>query len=198
MSEGEARPPVVDSAIPLDSDESVLWTGRPRITVVLPAVVGGLALVLGGFVGLLAFDSMPALVLVPFGFAVSAGRYARNRRTQYVITDYALYKRTGVLSRTVSQAALATVQNSAYSQSLTGALFGYGAVEFEIAGGGSFSYQAIPEPEAVRALVDRETGVEDSLTGETSKSQSIPGRLEQWQAIREEVRLLHRILETQR
>lgn len=51
-------------------------------------------------------------------------------------TDYALYRKTGVLSRRVSQAALSTVQNSSHSQSVTGSLVGYGAVESEIPGGG--------------------------------------------------------------
>lgn len=198
MSADESLSTTVDPAIPLASDESILWTGQPRVTVVLPAAIGGLALVLAGLVGLTVLNSVPALALVPFGLAVSIGRYLRNQRTQYVVTDYALYKKTGVFSRTVSQAALTTVQNSAYSQSLTGSLFGYGAVEFEIAGGGSFAYRTITNPQAVRALVDRATEAEDSLTGESTERQSIPGRLEQWQAVRDEVRLLHRTLKNHR
>src|SRR6056297_244748 len=108
MSAAESPATTVDPAIPLASDESVLWTGRPRVTVVLPAAIGGLALVLAGLAGVFVFDSVSALALVPFGLAVAIGRYLRNQRTQYVITDYALYRKTGVLSRSVSQAALRT------------------------------------------------------------------------------------------
>jgi|AntRauMinimDraft_4_1070384.scaffolds.fasta_scaffold00087_31 uncharacterized membrane protein YdbT with pleckstrin-like domain len=198
MSAGESLSTTVDPAIPLASDESALWTGRPRVTVVLPAAIGGLALVLAGLAGMVVFNSVSALALVPAGLAVSIGRYLRNQRTQYVVTDYALYKKTGVLSRTVSQAALTTVQNSSYSQSITGSLFGYGAVEFEIAGGGSFAYQTITNPQAVRTLVAQATEVEDSLTGESTERQVLPGRLEQWQAVRDEVRLLHRSLKDHR
>lgn len=194
MSGDQSRSTTVDPAIPLGSEESVLWTGRPRVTVVLPAAIGGAALVLAGLAGLFVFDSVWALALVPLGLAVSIGRYLRNQRTQYVVTDYALYRKTGVLSRTVSQAALDTVQNSAYSQSLTGSLFGYGAVEFEIAGGGSFAYHSITDPRAVRGLVARATGAPDSVSGESARRQSVPGSLEQWQAVRDEVRLLHRAL----
>lgn len=198
MSGDESRSATVDSAIPLDSEESILWIGRPRVTVVLPAAIGGVALVLAGLAGLFVFDSVAALALVPFGLAVSIGRYLRNQRTQYVVTDYAVYKKTGVLSRTVSQAALGTVQNSSYSQSLTGSLFGYGAVEFEIAGGGSFAYQSITDPQAVRGLVAQATGAADSVSGESRERQSLPGSLEQWQAVRDEVRLLHRALKIHR
>lgn len=198
MSAAESLSTTVDPAIPLASDESVLWTGRPRVTVVLPAAIGGLVLVLAGLIGMFVFDFVSALALVPFGLAVSIGRYLRNQRTQYVVTDYALYKKTGVLSRTVSQAALTTVQNSSYSRSLTGSLFGYGAVEFEIAGGGSFAYRTITDPQAVRALVAQGTEAEDSLTGESTERLSLPGRLEQWQAVRDEVRLLHRALKNHR
>lgn len=198
MSGDESLSTTVGSAIPLASDESVLWVGRPRATVVLPAALGGLALVLAGLVGMIVFDAVPALTLVPFGLAVSVGRYLRNQRTQYVVTDYALYKKTGVVSRTVSQAALTTVQNSSYSQSFTGSLFGYGDVEFEIAGGGSFAYDSISEPQTVRGLVAQATEAEDSLTGESTDRQSLPGRLEQWRAVRDEVRLLHRALKNQR
>jgi uncharacterized membrane protein YdbT with pleckstrin-like domain len=198
MSVDESLATTVDPAIPLGSEESVLWTGRPRVTVVLPAALGGLVLVLAGFAGLFVFDSVAALALVPFGLAVSIGRYLRNQRTQYVVTDYALYRKTGVLSRTVSQAALDTVQNSTYSQSLTGSLFGYGDIEFEIAGGGSFAYHSITDPRAIRGLVAQATGVEDSVSGESTERQSFPGSLEQWQAVRDEVRLLHRTLKAHR
>ncbi|MCG1003157.1 MULTISPECIES: PH domain-containing protein [Halobacterium] len=184
----------VDPAIPVGDTESVVWTGRPRVTVVIPAVVVGLVFAAVGLAGAAASDSWLPVVLVPFGVLVPAWRYLRNRRTQYVITDEALYKKTGVFSRAVSQASLHTVQNSAFSQSLTGSVFGYGSVEFEIAGGGDFTYQRIGDPREIRALVDEAVGRTDSVSGGRRAEQSVPGSVEQWRAVREEVRALHRSL----
>jgi len=40
----------IDPAIPLDTNESVEWSGRPRITTILPAVVIGVLLLVSGIV----------------------------------------------------------------------------------------------------------------------------------------------------
>ncbi|WP_435102145.1 PH domain-containing protein [Halarchaeum sp. P4] len=175
----------IDPAIPLESDESVVWTAHPRVTRVLPAVVTGLALVLAGVVGWVVAETALALLLVPLGVAGAGWRYLANRNTQYVVSEDALYKKTGVLSRAVTQAALETVQNSAYAQSLTGSLFGYGSVEFELAGGGSLVFRGVPDPREVRALVDQTTK-SDGIAGDATDD-GVPGDVEQWRAIREEV-----------
>jgi len=192
---GERATERVDAAIPVDESETVVWTGRPRVTVVLPAAIVGLTLAVAGVAGAVLSDSWPLAVLVPVGVAVPAWRYLRNRRTQYVITDDALYKKTGVFSRAVTQAALRTVQNSAFSQSLTGSVFGYGSVEFEIAGGGRFTYRRIGDPREVRALVDEAAGDTDAVSGTRRVEESVPGSIEQWRAVREEVRALGRLLD---
>lgn len=184
----------VDPAVPLDGDESVTWTGRPRITLVLPAVVAGLGLVLAGAIVTYFGDTLVALTLVPAGLAVPVWRYLVNRNTQYVVTDRALYVKHGVLSRSVTQATLDTVQNSSYAQGVTGSLFGYGAVEFEVAGGRDLAFRAVDHPREVRALVDRATG-DGGITGTQPRTPAIPGRLEQWQRIRDEARSIRRVLE---
>ncbi|WP_285271356.1 PH domain-containing protein [Halobacterium salinarum] len=94
------------------------------------------------------------------------------------VTDYALYRKIGVVSRRASQAPLSTVQNNLYSQSLTGSLFGYGAVASEIAGNGGFAYRTITDSPAVRALVAEGTEAADSPTGESTERRSSPGCLE--------------------
>ncbi|CQH56435.1 DUF304 domain protein [Halobacterium hubeiense] len=192
---GERATEPVDAAIPIGESETVVWTGRPRVTVVLPAVVVGLTLVVAGLAGAILSDSWLPAALVPVGVAVPGWRYLRNRRTQYVITDDALYKKTGVFSRAVAQATLRTVQNSAFSQSLTGSVFGYGSVEFEIAGGGRFTYRRIGDPREVRALVDEAAGDTDAVSGTGRVEQSVPGSIEQWRAVREEVRALGRLVD---
>jgi len=94
----------------------------------------------------------------------------------------------------VSQAMLSTVQNSAFSQSLTGSVFGYGSVGFEIAGGGEFTYRRIGDPREIRALVDEASGG-DTVVGSSRAGESVPGSVEQWRAVREEVRAVRRLLE---
>lgn len=191
----------VDRAIPLGGDEHLLWAGRPRWTVVVPAVVVGAVLVVAGLVLGTVGDSPAALVLVPLGAGTAVARVLQNRKTQYLVSDRALYRKTGVLSRTVNRADLATVQNSAYAQDIAGSLFGYGTVTFEIAGGGDLAFDTIENPSDVRALVDRETG-SDSVAGDTSDSTmrrgAVPGRLDQWQAVRDEAVALRRTVERRR
>lgn len=191
---GERATEAVDEAIPVGESETVVWTGRPRVTVVVPAAVVGVVLVAAGVAGVVLGESWLPAVLIPVGVAIPAWRYLQNRRTQYVITDEALYKRTGVLSRSVSQAMLSTVQNSAFSQSLTGSVFGYGSVGFEIAGGGEFTYRRIGDPREIRALVDEASGG-DTVVGSSRAGESVPGSVEQWRAVREEVRAVRRLLE---
>lgn len=190
-------PEAIDPAIPLDSDETVAWTGRPRKTVILPAVAAGLVLCAVGIAAARAANAPLALVLVPLGLAIPGWRYLVNQQTQYVVTDRALYVKHGVFSRAVSQAALETVQNSSYSQSVTGSLFGYGSVDFEIAGGGDPTFRAIEDPQAVRTLVDRVTGASDGITGETTGTTTLPGTLDQWRQVREEVRAVREALDRQ-
>jgi hypothetical protein len=184
---------VVD-AIPLGDEETVTWTGRPRRTVVLPAVVVGAALLCVGGAAVWVGRLPLGAALAALGLGIPFARDLRNRRTQYVVSDRALYVTGGVVTRSVARAALDTVQNSAYAQDVTGSLFGYGSVEFEVAGGGDLAFRAIDRPRDVRALVDRATG-DDGITGSRSKSASIPGSLAQWRRIRDEVRAVRRSLE---
>ncbi|WP_081927101.1 PH domain-containing protein [Halobellus rufus] len=77
------------------------------------------------------------------------------------------------------------MQNSAFSQDALGSVFGYGTVTLEIAGGDDIQLRRIEEPETVRRLVDHATG------------EDIPGSLEQWHAILDEVRALRQAVESQ-
>jgi uncharacterized membrane protein YdbT with pleckstrin-like domain len=108
------------------------------------------------------------------------------RRTRFAVSDAAVYARSGVLSRRVRRVGLERVQNSAYGQSVTGALFGYGTVTFESAGGPSVSFFRIETPREVRALVDRR--VEQARD-------PIPGTVEQWRDVLAAVRDLRESVE---
>ncbi|QFU81778.1 PH domain-containing protein [Natronorubrum aibiense] len=185
----------IDPAVPLDSHESVTWTGRPRITTALPAVTTGLLVIAFGAVSSLLDETLLFLAVVPIGVAIPLWKYLAIQGTQYVITDHALYVKRGVMSRHVTQATLETVQNSAYSQDITGSMFGYGSVEFEIAGGNDLSFQAIDEPREIRSLVDRAASNTDGLGGNDGQESDIPGNLTQWQRIRDEIREIHTTIE---
>ncbi|ELZ15682.1 PH domain-containing protein [Natrinema limicola] len=185
----------IDPAVPLDSHESVTWTGRPRITTVLPALATGLLLVAVGVVSSLVEETLLFLAVVPVGVAIPLWKYLAVQGTQYVITDQALYVKHGVVTRHVTQANLETVQNSAYGQDITGSLFGYGSVEFEIAGGDDLSFQAIDDPREIRALVDRAASNNDGLGGNDRQESDIPGNLTQWQRIRNEIREIRTTIE---
>jgi len=82
-----------------------------------------------------------SLAVVPLGVAIPVWKYFALQGVQYVITDEALYVKRGVLTRSVTQANLETVQNSSFGQDITGSIFGYGSVTFEIAGGDDLSFR---------------------------------------------------------
>ena len=185
----------IDSAISLDATESVEWTGRPRITTILPAVVAGVLLAGFGIAVSVTGETLVFLAVVPFALAIPVWQYIALQGVQYVVTDDALYAKRGVLTRSVTQATLETVQNSAFEQDITGSIFGYGSVTFEIAGGDDLSFRAIEDPQAIRALVDRATSNDDGIAGGDREQSEIPGDLTQWQEIREEIRAIRNSLE---
>jgi uncharacterized membrane protein YdbT with pleckstrin-like domain len=178
----------------LHADEAVLWSGSPRLTAAAGAIAVGAVLVVAGLAGALLVPperlSLPlrvgAALLVPVGVAVAGYRVVSLRRTRFAVSDAAVYARSGVLSRRVRRVGLERVQNSAYGQSVTGSLFGYGTVTFESAGGPSVSFFRIETPREVRALVDRR--VEQA-------QDPIPGTVEQWRAVLAAVRDLRETVE---
>jgi membrane protein YdbS with pleckstrin-like domain len=176
-SAGQAT--TVDEWMARGDDEDVLWSGTPRVTTVLPAVAVGLVLAAVGIAGAVT-QNQPALSLLALvGLAIAVGASLRVVNTRYVVTDHALYRKTGVLSRHVERVSLRRVQNSAFTQGVLGSLFDYGTVSVEAAGGGSIAFADIDDPRDVRALVEKQIGGDE-----------IPGSLDQWTAIRDEVRRL--------
>lgn len=169
--------------------ETVAWTGHPRLTAVLPAVGLGLVIVAVGIGFMVVGDGVAGLVggllLGSVGLAIPGWSYLRIVNTVFTLTDRSLYRRTGVLSRSVRQAELDRVQDSAFTQHARGRLFGYGTVTFALAGGSAIRFDRIDGPEAVRELVDRHR----------QRSDEIPGTHDQWRTIRDEVRALRRAIE---
>ncbi|CQR50252.1 MULTISPECIES: PH domain-containing protein [Haloferax] len=176
----------VDDWLARGDDETVRWAGRPRIQTVIPAAVVGAAIAVVS-AAVAVVNDVPALALVALvGPLLPAWSYLRVTNTRFVVTDRALYRKTGVLSRTVQRVSLDRVQNSALSQGVTGSLFGYGTVAVEAAGGGAIRFDDVNDPGTVR---DRIEGRDDR------DSDEIPGTVEQWAAVRDEVRALRAAVE---
>lgn len=173
-----------DDWLSLADGEEVLWEGHQRIMTVLPAVVVGLVLVVGALAVAVYVEQPLVGLLAVLGPVAPVWSYLRVTNTEFVVTNYALYRKTGILSRTVQRVSLSNVQNSSFSQGVLGAMFGYGAVEIEAAGGGSIRFDDIEGPRDVRKLVDKQVG-----------GDSIPGSVEQWRAVLQEVRTLRSVVE---
>ncbi|UIO99209.1 PH domain-containing protein [Halobaculum sp. CBA1158] len=184
----------VPEAVTLADDETVLWTGRPRLSASIPAAVVGVAVAvvgLGVAVGPAATaTAAPALaaLAVLVGLAIPGLAVLSLANTRYVLTDRAASVKRGVVGRRVARARLATVENSAYEQSITGSLFGYGTVTLETAAAG-VSFRRVDDPQAVRALVDEHAG------NDGDSRESIPGSIDAWRAVREEVGRLRATIE---
>ena len=113
------------------------------------------------------------------------GFILRVLRTRFVVTDRACYRKTGVISLHVQRVALRRIQDTSYRQGVTGTLFGYGTIQISIAGGWGVGFPYIDDPREVRSLINRRL-IDDS---------DLPGTLEQWVAIREELRMLRAAIE---
>ena len=153
-------------------DEAITWEGQPRFSAALPGigvgvVVCGVATVAAAIVDLrLAAGGV-------LGVGILAWSILRVRRTQYLLTTRALWSKHGVLGRSVQRVGLRKVQNTAYSQSITGSVFGYGTVTVEVAGGDDLRFRRIGSPETVqRTIADRTDGTDDELPGSPAQWQS--------------------------
>jgi len=119
----------------LDDGEEVLWSGEPMMKSIYPALVIGLPL---------------SLVLV--GIPIVVGAYLNIKNTDFVVTSQGLYKKTGVLSRSVQKIGFDKVQNISFSQGFFGTQFGYGNIEVSTAGGSGVEmrFRSIEEPKTVQ------------------------------------------------
>ncbi len=122
----------------LEAGEEIVWADGPDKRTLLPSFLVGIPL---------------AIVLV--GILIIVSEYLRVTNTAYVVTNRALYRKTGVLSRDVKRIEHEKVQDISYSQSALGTQFGYGTVEVSTAGGSGveMSFKSVPEPRSVQQLI---------------------------------------------
>lgn len=124
----------------LDDDETVVWSGKPHQSSLIPALVVGVPL---------------SILLV--GLFVIAAAYLQRENTEFVVTSDALYRKRGVLSRSVQRVEFGKVQNTSYSQGFFGQRFGYGTIEISTAGGSGIemSFESVPDPKSVQELINK-------------------------------------------
>jgi uncharacterized membrane protein YdbT with pleckstrin-like domain len=177
---------MTDAWLTLEPGEAVEWETHPRLMRAVPAILVSLALVAVAVVGAVIVDPLALAVLLvaplPGGYA-----YLRVVNTRFVLTNRALYRKTGILGIDVRTVELDRVQNSKSSQGVLGTAFGYGTVTVDVAGGSDIRYFDIYDPDEVRADIERLAGGTDD----------VPGTLEQWREVREELRAIRRLLDGQ-
>ena len=158
----------------LDTDETIVWEGRPRLTTIAGSVIVGLAVLVaaGGF-AVTVDPRLAAGGLLGVALPIWAALYIT--RTTYLVTTRAVWVKTGVLGRSVRRVTLSKVQNTAYEQSVRGSLFGYGTVTVEVAGGDDIDFRRISNPRSVQETIT------DRIDHGTDRE--IPGSPEQWQAV---------------
>ncbi|MDY6778677.1 MAG: PH domain-containing protein [Candidatus Nanohaloarchaea archaeon] len=110
----------------LDEGEEVVWSGGPPV-----------------------LGSIILLPLVPF---IAVWEYLRIVNTDYVITTEAVYRRSGVISRSVKKIGFDKIQNVSFSQGAFGTYFGYGTVAISTAGssGTEMSFGYVENPQSVQ------------------------------------------------
>ncbi|AGB36829.1 PH domain-containing protein [Natronococcus occultus] len=125
----------------LEDDETIVWAGGPDRRTLVPTLAIGIPL---------------SIVLI--GILIIVGEYLRVRNTDYVITDEAIYRKTGVLSRDVKRIDHEKVQDISYSQSALGSAFGYGTVELTTAGGAGveMAFRSVTDPRTVQQRISEQ------------------------------------------
>lgn len=157
----------------LDGDEEIVWAGGPDRRTLIPAFAIGVPL---------------AIVLI--GIVIIVSEYLRVTNTHYVVTNRALYAKTGVLSRDVKRIEHEKVQDISYSQSALGAHFGYGSVEVSTAGGSGveMAFKSVPDPKAVQRTISERVDRNRGESADGRSSEDVLGAiLTELRAIREAV-----------
>ncbi|RQG90022.1 PH domain-containing protein [Natrarchaeobius halalkaliphilus] len=168
--------------------ETIVWRDGPRMQTAYPW--GALALV-GVLVPLvtIALDIFSALALVwaPVVSIPAVWGVLRIARTEYVLTSRRVAIRRGVLGISVETVDLERVQNTTLTQHSVARIVGYGTVTIEAASGETFTLRNVEKPDAVRNRLEAQR--------ELGRSTDVPGAIEQWEAVLEEIRGLRRTID---
>jgi uncharacterized membrane protein YdbT with pleckstrin-like domain len=127
----------------LDDDEEIEWMGRPVPVSIVGTAVWGLVLTVV-LIGFLLLATLPL-------------SYLSLKNTDYVVTNKALYVKTGIASTSIESVGLDKIQNTEFSQSFWGKQFGYGSMDVSTAGssGAEISFNSVENAREVRELVTK-------------------------------------------
>lgn len=89
--------------------------------------------------------------------------------TSYIVTNQAIYRKSGILSRSVKKIDFDKVQNISFSQGALAKLFGYGNIEISTAGGSGveMTFRGIQDPSEVQDLIN--SHIKKDQKGEKSR-----------------------------
>ena len=107
-----------------------------------------------GVVGFLLFkDILRLLSIIPVAIGISfiTRAYLSHWSVYYILTTEEVYKKTGLLSRSVINIRLDRIQNTSFTQSFIERIMKYGTIEIDTAGTGGTELvlYAVPKPEEV-------------------------------------------------
>lgn len=156
----------------LDEDEELMWGDTPhRLSLLLSIAVG-----------------IP-LCLVLIGIPIVVSSYLNHKNTNYVITTTAVYKKTGIFSRSVQRVEFDKVQNTSYQQSMMGSYFGYGSVEIATAGTGGVEmrFRNVASPREVQTTINERSAESQNGTNGEDAEAVLAEILTELQAIRQAI-----------
>lgn len=168
----------------LDPDERIEWEASPRLMRAAFGFIVSVALVAAALAGSVVVDPLALAILVVAPIPAIAA-YLRVVNTEFVVTNRACHRKTGIVARTVRTVELDRVQNTRSRQGVLGTLFDYGNVDIEVAGGRDLQFFDVYDPDDVRGLVER---LADRRDG-------VPGTTAQWREVRDELRAIRQVLE---
>ncbi|WP_207589688.1 PH domain-containing protein [Halomontanus rarus] len=186
------------SWLSLDADEEVVWSGRPRLHVVLWLAVPALSI--PALMVVVWPRLLSALVGVSAWAAVTALGYVYVTNIDYVVSTKYVYSKRGVLGRAVTQIGLHNIQDTTLSQGIFGTHSDYGTVSFSTAGGegAALAFSLVDDPSTVKSAVDRQvSSVRKGTTDrrERSKAEGVDDLLSELRATREAAQRIDQALE---
>jgi uncharacterized membrane protein YdbT with pleckstrin-like domain len=136
----------------LDSDEEILWTGEPATESLYGVYIVG----------------APMILALGVGLILIVGAHLARSNTDYVLTTKSVYKKTGIMSRSVAEIEHKKIQNTSFAMGAVGRFFDYGSVEISTAGGSGVEMRlrSVAAPQDVQQRVsERVTEVQGAATG---------------------------------
>lgn len=155
--------------VTLTPDEAVVWQGRPTLHAYLGQIFPGVILLAFGVAiagvssggGEIAGIELGQAGVLIGGILLAVGLFGILRplltwwSIVYLITTEEVYKKHGLVSRTVTNVRLDQIQNTSFRQSVLGRLLSYGSVHIDTAGSGGTEvvFESVPKPQTVVGIL---------------------------------------------